>query len=85
MFFIKSLNAGQVYPLIGIRLHPLIYKQTASVACRSNLKGQCDQIAEAAPGHGILIGKHAVIGMKRKPCMLFHCQRQDGGAELARF
>lgn len=58
------LSEVTLHPLIRIGLHLLIRKQAAAMTRCCNLQGKRDQVAKAALGHGILIGKHAVIGME---------------------
>ena len=64
LFFVQLSDAGQVHPLIRIGLHLLIREQAAAMTRCCNLQGKRNQVAKAALGHGILIGKHAVIGME---------------------
>ena len=57
LFFVQLSDAGQVHPLIRMGLHLLIHEQAAAMTRCCNLQGKRDQVAKAALGHGVLIGK----------------------------
>ena len=48
------------------------------------LQGKGNQIAEAAFGQGVLIGKHAVIRVEADVMPLLHRARQNGSAHFTR-
>ncbi|MNC15945.1 hypothetical protein D3C75_637880 [compost metagenome] len=55
------LDAGQECPLIGIRFQFIVHEDAASVLAGFLLQGQCDQVAEAAFRHSVLVREQSVI------------------------
>ena len=55
-------DGGQKFPLIGIWSQIAVYEYAETVFARLFLQGQGNQIAEAALGHRVLIGKQAIVG-----------------------
>ena len=78
------LNAGQKCPLVGIGNQRLIDKNTAAKRASPLLQGQGNQVAKAAFGHAVLIGKQSVIRAQRQLPGTLAGMTDDRGAEQAR-
>lgn len=77
-------DAGQKCPLIPVGSQVGIHKHTATVLTWMLLQWQRDQVAEAAFGHRILIGKQPVIRFEFELASAGAGMADDGGAESAR-
>lgn len=60
-----------------MRLESVIDEDAVAGFARTTLQGQSDEVAEAAVGHGILIGEEAIIGLEAEVGGAFHGFGQD--------
>ena len=75
------LQGGQICPLVRVGFKRLIDKNRISLLSCQALQRQGDQIAEAALGQSVLIGKHPVVGGQLQTCPLLHGCGEQGAAQ----
>ena len=80
----KPWNCRQKRPLVRKRRQCFIQEHTVALFPRHLLQRQRDQIAEAALGQGVLVGKKPVVGGEADFRPALHRLRQDERAELPR-
>lgn len=76
---VHALEGGEERPLIGIGLQGVVDKHAVMLGSGAFLQRQGDQVAKAAFGQGVLVGKQPVVGTERQlPCALTGVA-DDGG------
>jgi len=79
-----SSQRRKIGPLVRIRLEVRVEELSVVFGSRAFLQRQCDQVAEAALGHGVLIREETVVGIEAKLMTAFHRARQQQRPKLAR-
>ncbi len=82
---VDPLHAGQVSPLliVGVRLEVFVQEDRVPVLARPVLKGQRDQVAEAAAWHRVLAGEQTVVGVQAELVTAGHRLGDEIAAHLS--